>query len=527
MLVNPTAVGTAEGQTMRPLWRMRLYVLLGLVAGWCILKLPRRSDPADGTLELDIEVPRGQSFFYVTPESKRHSSFEVWRPKNFFDQQHRSSSPQECVDLQIILHTQAARLWHYVPTQLIVGLAQFKHYLIFSDSPDFVGQTEIHDALADIDPRYLQDAAHLEPYRIQRSIRDQHIHVMPDEVAISGAAALSKFAMLPSLLKTWREEPNRSWYLIIGDDTYVFARNVCEYLSTLDPEDPLFLGSAVAGLDHLFADLNSGIILSRAAMRAAFDDRRSDAWVDEYTKRVVHECCGDYMLAVFLQERAGISLDVARSAGHFQGNPPYKVPSSARNWCKTIVTTGRQHPRDLQILAEYSRLKKGRILFSDIYLDFVKPYLPTSAQKNWDNAAKDIEFEPTSDTAITGQAPFKTLEDCRKACEGLGNCLMLRYDPYLQYCGLGLSSTSLGKPVLHYDVGVDQKMCSSHGIRCQPRGSSESMTSEWFVERIRQMRHTLACDALFNDPASEGIAWGSLDQAEGWWIRAKERHKDF
>lgn len=505
--------------------RRRIYLLVGMILSWCIFKLPEGKKTTSEPVG-EILVPRGQSYFYVTPEAKRHSSFEVWRPSNFFDLSSGSLSPQRCEGTQVIMHTQATRLWHYLPTQLLVGLSQFDHYLIFSDSPDFIGRDEIHDALAEVDPQYVQNAKHFEPYRIQRSIRDQHIHVMPDEVAISGVADSLKFIMLPSLLKTWRQEPNHNWYLIVGDDTYVFSHNLCEFLSGLDPEEPIYLGSAVAGLDHLFADLRSGIILSHAAMRAAFDDPRSEAWVNEYTKRVVHECCGDYILAVFLHEKIGISLNIEVSSGHFQGNPPYKVPSSARNWCKSILTTGRQHARDLQLLSEYTRLKKGQVLFSDIYFDFIKPYLPSNPQINWDNTARDVEYDPTMETSTQDQAPYKTIEACRKACEGLGNCLMLCYDSYMQYCGLGLSSVSLGKPVLHYEGGMDQNLCSAYGLRCQERQPGDHMTSEWFIERIRQMRNTLDCDFLFDDPTSEGVPWGSLDQAEGWWIRARERYKN-
>lgn len=53
------------------------------------------------------------------------------------------------------------------------------------------------------------------------------------------------------LQHAWRHAPDNDWYVLVDDDTYILSDNLGQWLATLDPNKPYYLGSAVAGLQHI------------------------------------------------------------------------------------------------------------------------------------------------------------------------------------------------------------------------------------------------------------------------------------
>lgn len=553
------------------------------------------------------EYTPDRSFYHEYPDSNRFESDETWRPPEMFpetnhvrrankalsiealnlgitnskktkDEQQElgkpsaSSAPSKAEHIQqglsedfgkysdrifLLLKTGYTVQWERVPMHLLTTLTKFPNFGIYSDAASSIAGYEIMDVLADLPEEVLKNPQ-LDLYVEQQKQRRAHVQpqVRVNTQQLNGQAwIMDKFKVLPMLQHAWEASPDHDWYFIIDDDTFVLADNLGRWLSTLDPNKPYYLGSAVAGLNHIFAHGGSGIVLSRGLMKLAFQNREIDAWMAEYANRALQECCGDFLLAAFLKEKLQIDLNLSVSGKRFQGEPIEKVACSGQNWCTEIVTFHHSSPRDMELLWEYERIRsyyadtlrdsyvfspadgpiiqdRPAITYSDIYTDFMKPYLKPM-RSNWDNSAKEFQFSWTSDFKV-GQAtvedylrndgfsdkPYTSVDQCRKACLANADCLMFRYDPYQKYCGYA-TSIALGNPVpvstlQNGDAEIAQ-MLKENGVDSL-RSHNQGFYSEWRFDRIVEMRAKGACD-----PEAQGDIPDVDDSKEGWYWHAREK----
>lgn len=465
----------------------------------------------------------------------------------------------------LLLKTGYTVQWERIPMHLLTTLTRFPNFGIYSDAASSVGGYEVMDVLADL-PESILKNPQLDLYVEQQKSRRGHAQypaksfTQNKQNQLNGQAwIMDKFKNLPMLYHAWKSSPDQDWYFMIDDDTFVLADNLGKFLATLDPNKPYYLGSAVAGLNHIFAHGGSGIVLSKGLMKKAFDHPKIEEWLDEYAHRALQECCGDFLLAAFLKEKVDIDLNLAASGRKFQGEPIAKVACHRQNWCSEIVTFHHSSPRDMELLWEYERvrsyystnmrdsyvfspadapimLENPSITYGDIYTDFIKPYLKPM-RSNWDNNAKEFQFSWLAD--MRGQKatvddylrndgfsdkPYTSVDQCRQACLGNPDCVMFRYDPFQKYCGYSTSLT-LGNAIpvssaaLHGDSEVI-KMLKKHGINT-PRTQSQGMYSEWRFDRIEAMRSKLACD-----PEAQQDIPEIDDGKEGWYWHARERFED-
>lgn len=488
-------------------------------------------DPFSGPLMEMIDlsdhqnVHRGKSFYYEAPESLHLGSFEAWRPRERIGKRRNAfcnRGKRNKDNIFVVMQTSSTTLWQNVPIQLMTTFQDLCNFEIFSDSADAIGGVEIHDALQHIHAEVIDTHQDFEGYRIAKSIRSSHISVAADHIKLPGIDKLKKFVILPMLYQTYIENPNFDWYVVVDENACLFGHNLREFLSSLDPKEVLYLGNPVQGPELSFADIGSTIVLSHALMKHAFDfspAEKHTKFDEKFVREVASQVRGDYALALFLQERIGVSLNVDKSRNFFHPAAIYDIQMTADNWCTSLGSLGGQKPRENELLADYLDLKRGQqILHLDLYLDFVKPYL-TGLQENWDNSARSIEYSPQHPRNTDAH---ESLTSCREQCSKIEQCTMFRYDAFLKYCGLGIASVALGNPVLQYSNSPDESDCTEFGIRCSPRNRSETMTSEWFIDRIRSMRKAISCDPLHSDERSEGSEFGALDQVEGWWHRAEQ-----
>jgi hypothetical protein len=386
-----------------------------------------------------LSINPGHTFFHTYPDNNRFISGDTWRsPESFGNPVYFSNKPlgvlqqQLALDhvansenIMLLIKTGTLTVWERMPVHFLTTLTRFPNFAIYSDAADSVAGYEVIDILANVSQSLLLGSDQFLPYRKARELRSLHNYVSAQETDIQGGWTLDKFKNLKILEHSYREAPDMEWYVMIDDDTAVFSENLCEFLSTLNPDTPYYLGSAVAGLEHIFAHGGSGIVLSREAMKRGFGDPRSEQWVDKYTKRAERECCGDYMVAMYLKETIGLSLDFTVSGGRFQGEPAWAVPTSADNWCQEIISLHHQSPRDVELLWEYEQFRRGRrILYRDLYTDFLKPYIPNELKQKWDNGAKNVELSWSRDTdnkdspaPIDPSSGYFSLDNCRQECE--------------------------------------------------------------------------------------------------------------
>ncbi|ANB12119.1 hypothetical protein AWJ20_357 [Sugiyamaella lignohabitans] len=532
--------------------------------------LEHRRQDGDGTNTQKIFTLRpDQTFFHTYPDNNRYISGDTWRPPQSFGPQvvkydDNKDGQFGKINLQqrltadhtvnankilLLLKTGSKTLWDRVPVHFFTTLTRFPNFALYSDAADSIAGYEVVDILANVSQSLLLESDQFSVYRSYRQLRSKHNYLRTSDVDdIPGGWELDKFKNIRMFYHAYKEAPDMEWYVMIDDDTIILADNLSKYLRTLDPRKEYYLGSAVAGLKHIFAHGGSGIVLSQGAMKKAFGSPSSEDWVEQYTLKAENECCGDYMVAMYLKETADISLDFSASGGRFQGEPIWAVPCSANNWCQEIITLHHQGPADFELLWEYERVRKssgnkGPILYRDIYNDFAKPYLSKDPQKNWDNGAKDVEYswaieydkaqsEGSKQLPLPQDAssePYASFDLCKRECEAKTDCIMYRYDPYSRYCGLSSSTIALGRPVIKYDDDGYHDRCRGLEINCPPRDTkqdSHQMISGWYLDRAIAMRKAIPCDKLHKTPDADGQVNGVRDQVEGWYIRAKSRYPD-
>lgn len=468
-------------------------------------------------------------------------------------QQYLSNDFGENTDrIFLLVKTGFSMQWDRLPAHFFTTFTRFPNFGIYSDAASSMAGYEIIDILQDLPTKVLQDHQ-LGLYLEQQKARQAHAYTRPSPPKDERPWIMDKFKTLPMLQHAWKHAPDNDWYMLIDDDSYVLSDNVGRWLATLDPNKPYYLGSAVAGLKHVFAHGGSGIVLSRGLMELAFGHDDSDAWVDEYSEQAIRECCGDYILAAFLKEKLDINLNLSISGKKFQGEDFTHIAFNKQNWCSDIVSFHHTYSRNMELLWEYERIRsyarrahssyvfspedavlaaktRPSITYGDIYTDFVKPYL-TPMKSMWDNGAKEVEFSWFSEAAA-GRAsvedylrndgysdkPYTSVDKCRQACLARADCLMFRYDPYQKYCGYS-SSVSFGQPKTAYQDADIRRLLKHHGIIQSPRTNDESMYSEWRFDRIENMRKNLACDP---PPENEEFDDGN----EGWYWRAREKSPD-
>jgi hypothetical protein len=131
----------------------------------------------------------------------------------------------------------------------------------------------------------------------------------------------------------FHEMPDKKWYIILDDDTYLVRPSLKLLLDHLDHHQPLYIGNAVGDYRGRFAHGGSGVVLSGEAMRRLFSnpDVVKRAYIES-----LDEIWGDKLVATTLQ-KVGVYLD-ERFNHHFNGEYPAITRIAADRFCSPIVS---------------------------------------------------------------------------------------------------------------------------------------------------------------------------------------------
>lgn len=138
---------------------------------------------------------------------------------------------------------------------------------------------------------------------------------------------------MPGMELLHKAMPNKKWYVLLDDDTYVVKSTLQTLLSRLDSTKPYYLGNAVGNYRVRFAHGGSGILVSGEALRQLF--QRRDVVRQTYLDSMDDQF-GDRLVATALQ-KLGIHLD-EKYAHYFNGEPPEGVRITRENHCSPILS---------------------------------------------------------------------------------------------------------------------------------------------------------------------------------------------
>lgn len=490
--------------------------------------------------------PHNKGYFHSGRDANRYESSESWRDPDSFElaslKSHRPVMPSiknfrskgEYLKTPItadyvpgteriffMIKTGATVLWKRLPVHLFTTLTKVPNFSIYSDMAGSIGGYEVIDVFENM-TQFAINSDEFEMYRNQKWVHQNHGMIDASETQLSAGWDLDKWKNIPMLAHAYSVSPDSDWYVFMDGDSYFMIDNLMNYLNTLDPNEPLYLGSTAYGPVGPFAHGGSGVVISHKAIEETVG--KHPEYLEEYEKKAFDYCCGDMIVSLMLSEKLGIEVsrgyDYPTVGYKFQGNSFWDLDITEEKWCQPILTFHHVTPHDIEIIWEYEKLKNGparsNITYGMIYHDFYQPYIDHLVE-NWDNRARDEEFTHAKDeehgvkpSSEGGEPrPYESVELCQAECLKNDECLSFRYLPHEKYCGLG-RGLRLGRPSFNWIKHEDKNL--------------DEAVSGWNIDRIRRMRERIDCDVLHHDHLAECRADGTeSDRVEGWYRRMKQR----
>jgi hypothetical protein len=226
----------------------------------------------------------------------------------------------------------------------------------------------------------------------------------------------------------YRTYPDKQWYLLVDDDTFVIQPSLRPLLEHFDPTQPHYLGNAVGDFRARFAHGGSAVILSHAAVSALFKAPKalSSVYVDS-----LDETWGDRLLAKALL-RLGIHLDETYS--HlFNGEPPLLTKIRSDRICSPIVSFHKlASPAAMRELGEKFRNISKPVMWNDLWeiYGYTPPWRQTDAtfHEDWDHVG-------TVDESTLTIPNIKSSKVCKKNCDRRSRaCLAWSWDSETKSC---------------------------------------------------------------------------------------------
>ncbi|RDA94117.1 hypothetical protein CP533_6601 [Ophiocordyceps camponoti-saundersi (nom. inval.)] len=144
---------------------------------------------------------------------------------------------------------------------------------------------------------------------------------------------LDALKFISGLEMAYRRMPDKKWYMILDDDTYLVRSSLELLLSHLDPWRALYLGNVVGDYKGRFAHGGSAVVLSAETLRRLFG--RADVVSRAYAESL-DETWGDRLVATTLH-KVGIYVE-ERYAHHFSGETPSAARIRGDRLCSPIVS---------------------------------------------------------------------------------------------------------------------------------------------------------------------------------------------
>ncbi|KAL4748754.1 hypothetical protein BDW72DRAFT_179662 [Aspergillus terricola var. indicus] len=334
-------------------------------------------------------------------------------------------------NIVLVLKTGVTESQTKLPIHRNTTLRCVPNYIVWSDYDEEVADIPVHNVL------YNESSAlhNLPDFNLYMRVQEQGRQALT-QTDLSGIREestafgksnpgwkLDKWKFVPMISHTLRvfHQPEARWYIFMEADTYILLPSLLSWLSTLDPNQPWYLGNQMQIRDILFAHGGSGFILSRPAIEAANSiilDKRG--YWDAITQS---EWAGDCVLGILLGQ-AGVGL--TWSWPLLQLSPPKEIEFFGLNygrrmWCFPAVSFHHLDPSEIKDLVRAERGIAGRkgvvepVLWRDIFYTLARPAMVSEdddgIRRGWDNGAAEEKGK------------VESVEACRKLCEDDRYCL--------------------------------------------------------------------------------------------------------
>ncbi len=260
----------------------------------------------------------------------------------------------------------------------------------------------------------------------------------------------------------YQKMPDKKWYMILDDDTYLVKSNLELLLSHLDPDKPYYIGNAVGDYRGRFGHGGSAIVLSAEAMRRLF--KRGDIVKAAY-RNSLDETWGDKLVATTLQ-KVGIYLE-ERYSHHFNGEPPELTRITADKFCSPILSFhSLRKPTAMADLSQAVGRKVSPVLWGELLDIFGAAITPAAATMAGDRDADRVGV-PDEEKGSKTWSSVRDADECRAKCSGRPRwCLAWTYDGQTKECHASPWVVPGAEDATGKVSGVNQALIEKLGRRC-------------------------------------------------------------
>lgn len=351
----------------------------------------------------------------------------------------------------VMLKTGATEIYEKLPTHFVTLFKCTPHHMVFSDLKQDYADFPIRDAIAPVSKQFREQHDDFTLYRklqqYQREGQDM------SKLKGNGGWNLDKWKFLPMLFEAFDEAPAHiDWFVVMEADTSISWTNLLQWLKTMDPGVPYYLGSQNIIGDTTFAHGGSGIVLSRQAAKQ-MQEKRDEEGKEVYNKRweeiTSTSCCGDEIVARALLD-ADVPLTMAWPL--IQGETVATVDFTSNHWCTPAITWHHVTPIEIDALWQFQtdwvddHDWNTPYLFRDVFAHFIDRHIAFN-RHGWNNLSQDKKLVAASlatpddlDFAELSEFEQRAVESesaCEEACarQPEGDCVQWMFTPGRCYLG--------------------------------------------------------------------------------------------
>jgi hypothetical protein len=252
----------------------------------------------------------------------------------------------------LVMKTGATESFAKIPTHLLTSMQCLPDFLIFSDLEQQIGKYHLENVLDRVNDTIRKSHREFALYSAQASCP-----VSQDACTegVAGAWDLDKYKFLNMVERTWEKRPDMDWYVFAEADTYIIWYNLVVWLREHAPEGEAYIGSVAMINNQPFAHGGSGYVVSGAMMKKMVESIPGIA--ARYDERATHECCGDLLFSMAVQEAGG---KVKQAHPMFNGEKPSTLPYGPGHWCEPLLTMHHMNPEEVSMVWQYEQTRTNK-----------------------------------------------------------------------------------------------------------------------------------------------------------------------
>lgn len=275
---------------------------------------------------------------------------------------------------------------------------------------------------------------------------------------------LTRRQFIWSLGALYESIPEKDWYLILDDDSYLIPQTLVPFLSHFDPNVPHYIGNSVGHFTARFAHGGSVIVLSRAALEVLYH-QHPDV-VHKANVETLGEKFGDSLVAKTMQ-RVGIFID-ERFNHLFNGENPAETRIWADRFCAPLASFHElKTPEQARETREKMSKWRGFFMWSDTWEVFGGPdfrgFKDQPMREGWDHIGR-LKGETRSSARGKGD-----VEWCKQTClDDHKGCLAWKWDKNTRECNT-TPWMSIGFKADHLVSGINGAWAEELRAWCKTR----------------------------------------------------------